>query len=157
MMKKFVLYGNGGHSKVVQDLIYKLGGTIQAIFDQENIYDPNAFPNAEIIICIGDNKVREEISKKIEHRFATLIHPSAVLANGIEIGKGTVVLANAVLQAGTKVGKHVIINANTTIDHDVVIEDFVSVYPNTYIGGGANITKNKIIEPNQVIARNTFF
>lgn len=60
------------------------------------------------------------------------------------------------MQAGTKVGKHVIINANTTIDHDVVIEDFVSVYPNTYIGGGANITKNKIIEPNQVIARNTF-
>lgn len=156
-MKEFVLYGNGGHSKVIQDLIYKLGGTIQVIFDQKNIYNPSVFPNAEIIICIGNNEIREEISKKIEHKFATLIHPNAVLANDTKIGEGTIILANAVLQAGTKIGKHVIINANTTIDHDVIIEDFVSIYPNTYIGGESIITKSKTIEPNHVIARNTIF
>ncbi|WP_372483386.1 transferase [Elizabethkingia anophelis] len=156
-MKEFVLYGNGGHSRVVQDLIYKLGGSIQTIFDQENIYDPNVFPNAEIIICIGNNEIREKISKKIKHKFATLIHPSATLAINTKIEEGSIILANAVLQAGTKIGKHVIINAHSTIDHDVVIEDFVSIYPNTYIGGESKITKNKVVRPNQVIARNSIF
>ncbi|WP_407483444.1 transferase [Elizabethkingia meningoseptica] len=156
-MKEFVLYGNGGHSRVIQDLIVKLGGKVLEVFDQENIYNPNIFPNAEIVICIGNNEIRKKISREVTHRFATLIHPTAVLANDIEIGKGTVVLANAVLQAGSKIGEHVIINANTTIDHDVIIEDFVSIYPNSYIGGEACITESKSVGPNIVIERNIIF
>ncbi|MDE5493003.1 hypothetical protein [Elizabethkingia meningoseptica] len=57
-MKEFVLYGNGGHSRVIQDLILKLGGEVLEVFAQENIYNTNIFPNAEIVICIGDNEIK---------------------------------------------------------------------------------------------------
>ncbi|AQW91229.1 transferase [Elizabethkingia anophelis] len=156
-MQEFVLYGNGGHSRVIQDLIVKLGGKVLEIFDEKNVYNPHIFPQAKMIICIGNNEIRKKTSLGIMHEFATLVHPNAILADNIEIGEGTVILANAVLQAGTKIGKHAIINANTTIDHDVVIENFVSIYPNSYIGGEAYITENKTVEPNQVIRRNTVF
>ncbi|AJW64779.1 Putative acetyltransferase EpsM [Elizabethkingia miricola] len=156
-MKEFVLYGNGGHSRVIQDLILKLGGKVLEIFDQENIYNSNVFPNAEIVICIGNNEIRKKISMEVTHRFATLIHPTAILANDTNVGEGTIILANAVLQAGTKIGRHVIINANTTIDHDVIIEDFVSIYPNSYIGSEAYITEGKSIDPNVVIERNVIY
>ncbi|WP_407533731.1 PglD-related sugar-binding protein [Elizabethkingia miricola] len=154
-MKEFVLYGNGGHSKVIQDLIIKLDGKILMIFDKVNLYNPSIFPNAEMIICIGNNDVRRKISLEIKHKFATLIHPKATLADDVEIDEGTIILANAVLQAGTKIGKHVIINANSTIDHNVIIEDFVSIYPNSYIGGEAKITENRTILPGQIIERNS--
>ena len=34
-MQEFVLYGNGGHSRVIQDLIVKLGGKVLEIFDEK--------------------------------------------------------------------------------------------------------------------------
>lgn len=153
--KTYILYGGGGHAKVVKDAIEKLKGEVVAIYDKDKPYQPHLYPNAELIIAIGNNSIREKISLEIHHNLATVIHPSASIANDVKIGAGTVVFANAVVQAGVIIGKNCIINANTTIDHEAMIEDFVSIYPNTYIGGNARITKAKLIEPNTVVPRNT--
>ena len=153
-MKEFVLYGNGGHARVVHDLIQKLGGKVMAIFDHENIYNPSIFSDAEMVICIGNNEIRKKIAIEVRHKFATLIHPNATLANNVKIDEGSVIFANAVLQTNVIIGKHVIVNASATIDHDVNIGNFASIYPNSYIGSGARITEGKTIEPNQVVMRN---
>lgn len=152
-MKQYILYGNGGHARVLKDLIQLLGGEVVYIFDNDNPYNPEIFPNAELIIAIGNSEIREKISLEVSHQFGKLIHPRAVLANDVEVGEGTVVLANAVIQAGSKIGKHCIINSSIVIDHDVIIGNFVSIYPNSYIGGEAQITNHRTIEPNSVVER----
>lgn len=152
-MKQYILYGNGGHSRVLKDLIHLLGGELVCIFDHENPYDSSIFPNAEVIIAIGNTSIREKISQEVQHDFGVLIHPSAVIAQDVEISEGSIVLANSVIQAGSKIGKHVIVNASVTIDHDVKVGDFVNIYPNSYIGGEAVIIHHKIVEPNTVVPR----
>lgn len=154
-MKQFVLYGFGGHGKVVKDTIEKLGGDVVHIFDENNIYNSSIFPNAEMIIAIGNNDIRKKIASQVSHKLGTLIHPNAVLGQDVIIEDGSVVLANAVIQSGSRIGKNCIINANVTIDHDVAIEDNISIYPGAYIGGGAKITESKTVEPNAIVARNT--
>lgn len=156
-MRQYILYGNGGHARVLKDLIQLLDGDVVHIFDNDNRYDETVFPDVQLIIAIGNSKIREKVSTEIRHSLATLIHPKASIANDVIIGEGSVVLANAVVQAGCKIGKHCIINASAVIDHDVEIGDFVSIYPNAYIGGEAKITDHKIIEANAVVERQTIF
>ncbi len=165
MRPSYVIYGTGGHAAVVADLVQISGGRLEAFFDdqpkqgKDNViaikpYESNACSNAYLLIGIGNNKVRKTIAERVTHKFGTLVHPSAYVANGVEIGEGTVVLANAVIQANAKIGKHVIINAGVCVDHDAVLGDFVHVYANSYIGGGAKIGQGALINPGAVVLRN---
>lgn len=153
-MQEFVLYGNGGHGRVIKDAIEKLGGKVVYFFDQDNPYNPSLFPDAKLIIAIGNSEFRERISLEVKHHIGIVIHPNAIIADDVSIDDGTVVLANAVIQSGAKIGKHCIINAAVVVDHDVIIEDFVSIYPNAYLGGESIITKHKTIDPNTTVKRN---
>ena len=154
-MKHYILYGFGGHGRVIKDAIEKLGDKVVYIFDKDHLYDSSIYPDAELIIAIGNNEIREKIATEIAHPLGIVIHPSASIAQDVTIEKGTVVLANALIQTGSSIGKNCIINANVTIDHDAVIEDEVSIYPGSYIGGEAKITQGKMIDPNTTIVRNS--
>lgn len=162
---KYLIYGAGGHARVLADLIWNLNGTITAFIDDHssstllnNIpvkrYDA-AYPDARIVIGVGNNKIRKKIAGALLHKAAVIIHPSAIVASGVEIGEGTVILANAVIQTGARIGKHVIINANVCIDHDAVVEDFVHICPNVYIGGAAVIGAGTTITAGKTIKRMT--
>lgn len=156
-MKKIILiYGSGGHGRVVADAVESRSARSRVFFfdDATQPYNSKFKRNRKLVIGIGNNEVRKKVSETISHAFGTVIHPSAQIAKDVEIGEGTVVLANAVIQTGAVIGKHCIINANVVIDHDVVIGDFVSIYPGAYIGGNAIVTELKTIEPNQVVERN---
>jgi len=151
---KIALYGNGGHSKVLQDCAATSGTSISIVFDDvDHPYNIDENPHDKIVIAIGNNEVRERIAGIVEHEFGILIHRSAQIAADVLIGDGTVVLANAVIQAGAEIGRHVIVNANCVIDHDAVIEDFVSIYPGAYVGGNARVGKGKTVGPNEVVER----
>ena len=152
-MRKFVLYGSGGHARVVTDLITQLGGKVMACFDSEHPYDPTCFPDAELIIAIGNSETRKRIVSEVQHRLATLVHPRAYVAADVMLGEGTVVLANATVQAAAKLGKHVIINANVTVDHDALVGDFVTTYPGVYIAGEAIVADGSRIDANQIAHR----
>lgn len=154
-MNDLVLYGNGGHAKVIKDLVQKQGREVSYCFDLQHPYDEQVLEKARLLIAIGQNDLRKKIAKEVKHDFAILIHPTAVIAEDVEIGEGSVVLAHAVIQAGSKIGKHCIVNANVVIDHDVKVHDFVNIYPGAYVGGGCIITESTVIEPNQVVPRNT--
>jgi sugar O-acyltransferase (sialic acid O-acetyltransferase NeuD family) len=107
------------------------------------------------IVAIGDNHIRQKIMESYYMvEWYTAIHPSAVIANDVQIGKGTAIMANAVINPGSKVGCGAIINTASTVDHDCVIGDFVHISPGahlagtvrvgdrTWIGMGANVINN---------------
>ncbi|RZK40539.1 MAG: transferase [Pedobacter sp.] len=163
-MNKWVVYGGGGHARVIADAITLNANHVVNFFDDNEAlkalagkpvmpYHENRAPAAKMIIGVGKNEFRKAISNYIVHEFGTVIHPSANVADDVLIGEGSVVLAGAVIQMGAVIGKHVVINANVTIDHDVQIGDFCSIYPNSYIGGGAKIGSGVTVESCSAIAR----
>lgn len=159
-MKKIILiYGSGGHGRVIADAAERRSARSRVFFfdDATQPYNAKFKRNRKLVIGIGDNELRKKVSQTISHSFGIVIHPSAQIAKDVEIGEGTVVLANAVIQTGAVIGKHCIINANVVIDHDAVVQDFVSIYPGAYIAGNATITELKTVEPNQVIWKSVVF
>jgi acetyltransferase EpsM len=73
-------------------------------------------------------------------RFATCIHPSALVSNKATIGRGAVIGMACVIAANTSIGDHVIVNRGALIGHHTEIADF------SFIGPGANIAGNCRIE-----------
>ena len=125
-----LIYGSGGHAKVVLDCIKANKKFIDGIFDDYSTekefqkypvlgkYDPNNLLDIPLVIAVGHNKIRKEISEFITHKFEAVIHPSAQISEYAEINEGTVIFHNSVVQAGSKIGKHCILNTGVCVDHD---------------------------------------
>lgn len=163
-MSQNIIYGAGGHARVIADALKKSGKELIAYFDDADAissinripvmnYANTISPDAKLIIGVGNNKIRKQISAYVNHKFGIVIHPGATIAADAIIGEGSVVLAGAVIQSGVTIGKHVIVNANVTIDHDAIVSDFSSIYPNSYIGAKAYIGAGATIEAGAVIKR----
>lgn len=168
MQESYVIYGAGGHAKVIVDLILILGGKIECVFDdnikEEDVtfmniqvlkYNSDLFSDSKLIIAIGDNFVRNKISLKLSHDFATLIHPSASVSELASIGKGSVVLSNAVIQAEVTIGEHSIVNVGACIDHEAIVSNFVHIAPMVYVGSSSVIQNGVKINPGAIISRNS--
>ena len=164
-----LIYGAGGHAKVIISCINASGDSVQAIFDDDlskkeisKSYDPILFGDKSIIIAIGNNNIRRTIAQKISHHFGNVIHPTTIIDKSVLIEEGTVILHESILQAGTVIAKHVIINTRVAIDHDCSIADFVHIGPGVILCGNVHIGENtfigagSIVVPNVTIGNNCF-
>ena len=80
-----------------------------------------------------------EALEDMKFEFDTLLHPSAIIGDFIQIGMGTIISPNIVMTTNVKVGKHTIINIGTTINHDCIIGDYVTIGPGVSIAGKVKI------------------
>ncbi len=167
-----LLYGAGGHSKVIIDCLLSQDIELEGIFDDKSdlvslngydvlgSYDETYMFDEQLIIGIGDNVTRRNIAKKIKHKYGTAVHSSAIISPYASIGAGSVVFHNCVLQSGSKIGKHCIINTRSSIDHDAIVDDFVHLSPNVTlcanvkIGEGVHIGAGATILPNMNVGKN---
>ena len=67
-------------------------------------------------------------------RFATLIHPTAVISKFAKIGHGTVIQPLVVVGPNTTIGNHVQIYAQVLVGHGAHLEDYSYVANNACIG-----------------------
>lgn len=154
MSKPLIIIGASGHGKVIADIALKNNITVKGFLDDDEtkgntfigfpllgkIENYTKYPDCDFVIAIGNQKIRKEISEKLDAAWATLIHPNAAVSEiETEIGEGTVVMANAVINPSAKVGKHCIINTGAVVEHDNVIEDFVHISPNATLAGTVKI------------------
>ena len=156
--KKVVIFGAGGHAKVIADIIKKNGDEVvgflddnqsiqgNIIFDNKKVIgttqelDVNKYEDCYFCVGIGNNKIRRKIANKYSRlNWYTAIHPNAIIANEVYIEEGTVIMAGAVINPGTKIGKHCIINTCSSLDHDNVIEDYVHISPGAHLAGTVKI------------------
>lgn len=161
-MKDIVIIGAGGFGREVAWLIERINKVTPTwkikgfIDDNEKIwgtYEDNykvlggedyLKKCGEIfaVCAVGSAKVRKEIVEKYKNSnviFATIIDPSVVISDRVEIGEGTIICAGTIVTVDVKIGRHVIINLDCTIGHDDVIENFVTINPSVNISGNVLI------------------
>lgn len=153
-MKRLIIIGASGHGRVVADIAYRCGytdivflddntdvrncGKYSVVGDSSHVKDIDG----DIVVAIGDPVIRRRIQEDIrEERLGILIHPDAVLAEDVLIGKGTVVMAGVVINSGSVIGRGCIINTCASVDHDCRIEDYVHVAVGAHIAGHVEIGK----------------
>jgi len=161
----FVL-GSSGHTKVVIDVIeqegrYRIAGVldphrsigerffgIEVVGQESELPDLlTRFPDAEVLVTIGDNTVRKRVMDSVEALpvpvpFATVVHPSAQIGREVELGAGTVVMASTTINPGTHVGRGVIVNTGANVDHDC---DYVSIAPGATLGGNVKVGSRGVV------------
>lgn len=173
-MRKIIIIGAGGHSKVVIDAIEELNGIscnyqIMGLLDdkeQGEIIGYKVLGNFENIdkcdenvyfhIAIGNNEVRENIYNKYKNmNFITIIHPRAIVSKHAVIEKGCYIGASVVINVAVKIGEFTIINTGSIVEHECVIEGFSHISYGAIIGGGSILKRNSFIDMGIKIPRLT--
>jgi sugar O-acyltransferase (sialic acid O-acetyltransferase NeuD family) len=92
--------------------------------------------------------------------FPVLKHPSASVANEVDIAGGAQIMAGAVVQPRAVIGENAVINTAASVDHDCIIGAHAFVAPGAilcgtvHIGAGALIGAGAIILPGVAIGEN---
>ena len=168
-MRQLIVVGAGGHATSVAESALAMGFEILAFVDAESpagallgmpvvssIPEGHAQAGGSVIVAIGDNYVRESVTRDLRLRypragFPAIIHPSASVSRFASVGDGSVVLQGAVIAAGTQVGSFAVVNTSASIDHDCLIDDFASVAPGATLGGRVSVGQGAAISIAAVI------
>ena len=166
---KVYLYGASGHAKVVIDIARLSNIDVPCLIDDNpQVNELAGLPVVHyadglspLIVTIGDCQIRRKIIEKLDKCvFTTIVHPSAIKAESVKLGHGTVVMAGVIMNPYVTVGNHCIINTGASLDHDVKVGDFVHIAPHctlcgevvvgagTWVGAGTTIIQGLHIGKN---------
>lgn len=176
MRKQLLLFPCNGNAIEALDAIgsaYEVIGFVDDQLEKQQsgwngipVYGREAFqrfPSAFVLAVPGSPtsfQLRNNIIADLgiaEHRWATVVHPSAQISKYAEVGFNTLIMAGVVCTASSKVGNHVCVLPNTVIHHDsaighysllgsgIVVAGYTTVGERCYIGSGTSIINNTTI------------
>jgi hypothetical protein len=117
-----VVYGAGGHGRVVADAARAAELELMGFLDDglpagEQVLEWRVLGDASwlhgrhgvwVALGIGSNDVRRQVADKLQEMgaaLATVVHPTAVVSPYAALGAGVVVFALAVVNVGARVGR----------------------------------------------------
>ena len=169
-MNRLVIVGAGGHGKVVADIARLCGyGDIAFLDDAPGLAQVlgyqvlgpvsslSMYPQDDFVVAIGKAAARRRIQDELVHkgaRLVTLVHPSAVVAQGVKMGVGSVVMAGAVINPSAKVGCGCIVNTSASIDHDCDIGDYAHISVGAHLAGSVPVGDGSWIGIGTVVSNN---
>lgn len=161
---RVAIAGAGGHGKVVADALLAQGGHELAGFLDDNpayqrgsvlrypvLGDIASWTNYgldALIVAIGDNTRRKRVFQQLAAegaRFVTVRHPSAVLAQDVSIGSGTVMLARSVVNTSATLAENIILNTASTVDHDCQIGPHAHLAPGVHLAGDVQVAEGAFL------------
>lgn len=156
-----VIYGAGGHAKVIAEILRLNGWEVAGFLDAvnparkgEDFYGSTVLGGDEVlegllrsgvkhvVVGFGDNKMRLKIAAQLSgmgFHLLTAVHPNAVCAADVTIGDGTVVASGAVVGPSSRIGRNAIVNTQASLDHDCVVSDGAHVGPGAIVTGVVEI------------------
>ena len=160
MNQRLIIVGAGGFGREVlnwaRDVSVKtgewqVGGFLDAHpdaltgyhVDGEILGHPDSYhpqPEDVFVCAIGNSVTRLDVCRKLSEkgaRFATLVHPQAIVGTGCTIGPGSIICPFSVVTTNTTLGSHVILNTHCCIGHDVVLGDGCTLSPHAAVAGNA--------------------
>ncbi|MFN0179408.1 MAG: acetyltransferase [Gemmatimonadales bacterium] len=168
MSDRVLIWGAGGHGRVVRDVLAALGSQIVGFVDRsppatvivsgdgaelpcvaEEVLVGSVLPlgATALALGIGDNQARLASHARIEGRFPCpqAVHPSSVVGSGVRLGSGVIVMAGALVNANVFVGSAALINTGAVVEHDCVLEAGVHVGPGAVLCGGVSVGQTSLI------------
>nr|QBK86955.1 MAG: hypothetical protein LCMAC103_02970 [Marseillevirus LCMAC103] len=105
---------------------------------------------------VGDNEARKSVVDRRPHLvWATLAHPSAVVAKSAQIGPGALICAGCVVQPGAAVAAHCVLNTRSSLDHDSTLGDFVHLGPGSTVCGHVDVGEGVFVGAGAVVKNGT--
>lgn len=115
------------------------GHSVHGLFVLGDVQWLASHPDTYVVVAVGNPVFKRKIVcelKAIGHeRFATLVHPGAIIGDYVQVGEGTIICAGSIITTDIRIGNHVTINYNCTIGHDSTIEDYATILPSASISG----------------------
>lgn len=163
-----IVLGVGGHAAVVFDLLQMMGKPVKGALVPIGAGLESPLSN---LIVLGDDSALSEhmpvdvniangigATRNTEARrsafsnvralgfdFPALVHPSAIVAENIELGPGVQVMAGAIIQTGARIESNTIVNTGAQIDHDCLVGPLCHIAPGAVLSGGIVIEASVII------------
>lgn len=167
-LPSLVIWGAGGHAKVVADIVraggrWRVHGFLDDLRperDGQPLYGARLYAGPHhleeflaagirhLIVAVGDCAARLRLAEIAEHHgftLATAVHPSAVISSTAILGPGTMVGPLAVINADSRIGSSVIVNTAAVVEHDCLLADGVHLSPRVVLGGGVSIGRSSWI------------
>ena len=161
-MEPIVVWGAGGHAKVVAATIRRQGrwelhgfiddvnadhlgqsfmgstilggrGVLAGLWDAGIRFMVLAFGNCEARVSIW-----QEMSE-IGFQFPTICDPDAMVAEGVQLGAGCFVGRGAIINVDARIGAQVIVNTAAIVEHDCEIADGVHLAPRACLAGHVSV------------------
>ena len=160
----YIILGCGGHARSVADILLYNKNQVNITFidnnarENETIYNfpvlknlDNTIYNKNIILGIGDNKIREKLYKEYKNNVISLISKNTYFGYNVNIGNGTFIAEGVHLGPSVNIGIGCIINTKAVLDHEVTIGDFTHVSVNATLCGKVKIGNNVFVGAGTVI------
>lgn len=162
-MENIIIFGASGHAKVTIDIFERLGGyRILGILDSNKSRGQEIFgylilgdenhiptllrnhPDVKFFVAIGDNWNRQIIVSKIRSyapstKFASAIHPSAIIGKNVHLGEGIAIMPGVVINSESYIGDFTIVNTKSSVGHECRLARYSSLAPNATLGGDVTI------------------
>jgi sugar O-acyltransferase (sialic acid O-acetyltransferase NeuD family) len=130
----------GTHGRRIHD--------VEVIGGSEAVHD---HPDALVTACVAspDDPLRRlTLVSRLglePERYATLVHPAAVVPDSASIGRGCVLHAGTVLTADVELGPHVAVMPAVVLTHDDVVHDGVTFGAGVRVAGGVTVERGAYI------------
>lgn len=174
MNKPLIIIGNGGHASVLTEILLAQGEKIigfTALSEEENVFQLRYLGKDDIVLqyskneielvlgigMIGPNSLRAKMYQhftQFGYHFKSIIHPTAIIAPSVTLGKGVQMMAGTIAQTNVKIADNTIINTGAQLDHDCSIGQHVHIAPGTVLSGAVTIGEGTHIGTNVTVIQN---
>ena len=174
-IKEVFVFGIGNYADPIIELCLDCRYTIKGLYhfnsdrtgEMVNGYqilgDYNDFyrdhKRANVVVAVGDNKIRFEKLKELKcrgHNLISLVHPTAYVSKSAVLGEAVYLHINSVVWSKSEIGDCTIISPNALIGHHCKIGKaclisgsstigcYVTIKDNTLVGIGSTIISKEI-------------
>jgi acetyltransferase EpsM len=164
-----LIYGGGGHAKMLIDLLRAAGGyRIAGILDDylpvgQQVMGIKVLGSSHLLPelhrrglrqalnavgGIGDITIRiliGELLARSNYTFPVVVHPAAHLEPGAELAPGSQIFAHAYVGSEAYIGPHSIVNTGAIVSHDCHLEAYSILSPGAILAGEVHVGEGTLI------------
>lgn len=153
-----IIIGTGGHARVVAEIAKLSHLEIKGFIDLDYSGEDELILGSPVLggqeqikhlssdlsffTAIGENTQRKQVFEQMigeDFMPISLIHPTVIIGEGVEVGAGTLICAGSIISTNARIGANSIINTGVIIDHETAIGSNSHIAPGCSIAGRVKI------------------